>query len=259
MNYFLIFLILILLIILAMIGHKEIINVLGGFDYIEELGINEKEAILFIPGLGNGHESFNWDDVDEETVFKTGWERNDGIQKPLSKNFRTFSFDPPGIRKSDGSVPFKISDYCEYIHKLTEKLNKPFTIIAHSIGCIVARVYYDMYPEDIKRMIFLDPTPDFILDEMEKPDYYTKKGGKYDIVKGYIDMVNRSRHQIPDKIPKDLVYVIYNTEDNDDRKDSQKKYIEEHFKNIINYNNKTHFMHVTDQKQTLKDILSILD
>jgi pimeloyl-ACP methyl ester carboxylesterase len=210
-------------------------------------GGNHLPTVVFIPGLGNGKESFNWDTVDEELATKMNIPRNSGIEKPISSITKTISFDPPGIN-NESPVPNTIEEYCKFVHEL---VGDDIIIVAHSIGCVLANKYSEMYP--VIGMLFLDPTPDFILDDMAKPDFYKKSGGKYDIVRKYINLFAGQKQR-----PNQNARVIYNTEDEDGRKELQSKYITENYKNILNVHNKTHFIHLTDPDLVIDEIKELL-
>ena len=239
-------LLIIILVIAVILAALVVIVKLNRFQKMINGG-NQLPTVVFIPGLGNGKESFNWDTVDEELATKMNIPKNSGIEKPISSITKTISFDPPGIN-NDLPVPDTIEDYCKFVHEIA---GDNIIIVAHSIGCVLANKYSEIYP--VIGMLFLDPTPDFVLDDMTKPDFYTKTGGKYDIVRKYINLFAGQKQH-----PNQTARVIYNTEDGDVRKELQHKYINENYKDVLNVYNKTHFIHLTDPGMVIDEIKRIL-
>ncbi|QYB17676.1 hypothetical protein PV-S19_0312 [Pacmanvirus S19] len=205
-------------------------------------------TVLFIPGLGNGRESWNWNEASDELVNKMKIPRNSGIESPASKFANVITFNPPGIN-NELSVPDSLDNYCKYIHELIGD-QTPY-IVAHSIGCVIANRYAELYPTN--RMLFLDPTPDFVLNDMSKPDFYTKSGGKYDITKKYINIIAGHKQTI-----KPSTRVIYNLDDNDPRKELFKEYIENNYSDTIELKNKSHFIHLIEPELVVEEIRKLI-
>ncbi|SIP86059.1 Alpha/Beta hydrolase [Pacmanvirus A23] len=211
-------------------------------------GGDSQSTILFIPGLGNGRESWNWNTASDELINKMKIPRNSGIESPVSEFANVITFNPPGIN-NELSVPDSLDNYCKYIHSLTSE-QTPY-VVAHSIGCVIANRYAELYPTN--KMLFLDPTPDFVLNDMSKPDFYTKSGGKYDITKKYIDMIAGCTQRVSPS-----TRIIYNLDDNDPRKKLFKEYIENNYSNTLELKNKSHFIHLVEPKLVIEEIRKLI-
>jgi len=192
-----------------------------------------------IPGLGGGRDSFNWNEAPQELVDKMQIPRNVGIAPVLNRIGDVIDFDPPGIGNAE-AVPATLDEYCAWIHAKCK--TTPY-IVAHSIGCVVANRYCQLY--GAAGLILLDPTPDWLIEQMRDPEYYTKHGGKHDIVRKYIDILTNT---IVTPTCKNTL-VVYNTQTGDKNAEKQREYINCAFSvvdaEVINVHDKTHFMHLT--------------
>ena len=208
---------------------------------------------MFFPGLGNGKESFNWELASDEIVEKIHIPRHIGIQSQLSAD--SLSFDPPGIN-NEIPIPKTVDEYCKWIKNLADSyLKHEIIIVGHSLGCVIARYYQKLYPDNIKKVFLMDPTPDFVLSSVKDPSWREKRSYKQ------IEMIINSYDSIPPVSEEfaNITYVHYNIDDADPRKELFKEYIEKNFKNITNHKNKTHFIHLTASDEIVTAIKEIMN
>jgi pimeloyl-ACP methyl ester carboxylesterase len=214
--------------------------------------------ILLIPGLGNGLETWNWrmaDPVLNEKLNKLFiLPEGPTIEELLNDRFTTYSFTPPSFNKE-----FTILDYINWIRNVVfdnlidpatgirKKIPKPFYILAHSIGCIVAAKYTELYPNEVIKLFLIDPTPPYILNNLT----YTK----LNTTATYVTMFKLIKEW---HYPLEKTYVLFNTQESDIGKDEQIKYIYSTFlsENIVQVMNQTHFVHITNPRLVNKFIFS---
>src|SRR5436305_109528 len=56
------------------------------------------------------------------------------------------------IRATYTAIARELHDLVEHEHVAT-----PFLFVGHSLGGALARVYYAMYPKDVRAIVFIDP------------------------------------------------------------------------------------------------------
>jgi pimeloyl-ACP methyl ester carboxylesterase len=81
------------------------------------------------------------------------------VQKELSKFTRVCSYDRLGLGWSDlGEMPRTVRKDAQDLHQLLQKSGEkaPFILAGHSYGGYIARVYYDMFPENIAGIALID-------------------------------------------------------------------------------------------------------
>jgi len=116
------------------------INIGGRHLYVECAG-KGKPTILFESGLGDGCSA--WDSV---------W-------KQLSSITSVCRYDRAGIGKSDpAQLPRTSREVVADLHTLVNKLElaHPLVIVAHSFGCIHARLFTQEYPNKVAALVLLD-------------------------------------------------------------------------------------------------------
>lgn len=127
------------------IRHKKIINF-----YNRRIRFNKYRkntpSVIFIAGLGDSHET---------------WKK---VQDRISEETSTLSYDRAGIGKSqDVAVPRTCCDLVEELSELVQALDveKPYILVGHSFGGLVARLYTSLYPLDICGMVLVDAAPEY--------------------------------------------------------------------------------------------------
>jgi len=98
-------------------------------------------SVILIPGMGS---------------ISSAWEN---VQKPLSKNWRTCSYDRDGLGWSEDSGQVRDVDIAaDRLNQLltSMKISPPFILVGHSYGGMVARVFADEYPEKVSGLVLVD-------------------------------------------------------------------------------------------------------
>lgn len=116
---------------------------IGGRQLYFECAGKGTPTILLESGLGDGCDS--WDPV---------WEKLTAITSVCR-------YDRAGIGKSDPTqTPRSSQEVVADLHSLLDKLGlaMPLVIVAHSFGCLHARLFAHQYPEKVAALIFLDST-----------------------------------------------------------------------------------------------------
>lgn len=99
-------------------------------------------AIVFLTGIGPGMEDFS------------------GLQKQLSKKFRTLAYDRSGYgRSEENRAERNLENTVSELKALLAKLlqNESFILVAHSRGASVARFFAHERPGSLKGMVLVDP------------------------------------------------------------------------------------------------------
>lgn len=93
------------------------------------------------------------------------------LQSELQQYARTVSFDYAGFGWSETTeVPRTIDNLTNELHELLKKSNQssPYVLVAHSLASLEALRYAQLYPDEVKGIIFLDGgSPNFYLDYPE--------------------------------------------------------------------------------------------
>ena len=112
-----------------------------GKVYLEQWGDNSKPSIILIHGLG--------DDGIKDWRF---------LAPVLAKSFHVIAFDLPGFgRSGKDNELYSPDNYARLVDWLaTHYARRPFTLIGHSMGGVIALSYATMYPGDLKQLILVD-------------------------------------------------------------------------------------------------------
>jgi pimeloyl-ACP methyl ester carboxylesterase len=113
-------------------------------------------VVIFENGMGSSMDA--WKSIpDEVSTFAT-----------------TFCYDRAGLGKSElSSNPRTIPNMVEELREALRKQNlqPPYIYVAHSMGSYVARYFAMTYPEEIKAILLVDPSPDKMYDEYSEEEY----------------------------------------------------------------------------------------
>ncbi len=100
---------------------------------------SSKETIILLHGSGQSH---------------VVWSLT--AQYLSDQNYNVFSIDLPGHGNSEGESLKSIEDMAEWLNKIVIKLNiKDLNLIGHSQGCLIALEYANMFPSNLKKLIFI--------------------------------------------------------------------------------------------------------
>jgi len=97
-------------------------------------------------------------------IFEAGWEVGghlgwNTIQNEIAKETYTLSYDRAGILRSESSdEPRTCTNVSEELHLLLtkERVEKPYILVAHSLGGIFMRCYVKKYRDEIAGIVFVD-------------------------------------------------------------------------------------------------------
>ncbi len=118
----------------------------GGFNLHADIqGIADagQPTIVFDAGGGEDH---------------TPWQAAE-VQQTIAQYALTISYDRAGMGQSDESgLPKTAAEQARQLHVLLENsgLPKPYLLVSHSITGFNARLFADLYPEDLFGVVFVD-------------------------------------------------------------------------------------------------------
>ncbi|HJT16207.1 MAG TPA: alpha/beta fold hydrolase [Thermoanaerobaculia bacterium] len=90
----------------------------------------------------------------------------DGVIPDIAKIARVFAYDRAGLGGSD-----LVAGERSYVQLMTElhellqheKVPPPYVFVGHSYGGLLARVFYRLYPAEVKGIVFVDPMNEVLL------------------------------------------------------------------------------------------------
>ena len=110
-------------------------------------------GIVFIHGLG-GNMSFYTPVLAELNLAK---------EDQLQYTSLLFDLEGHGLSPTKATSKLTIQSYADDIQGLIETLNLPtengITLIAHSMGCLIASLFASQHPDLVKRLILIGPPP----------------------------------------------------------------------------------------------------
>ncbi|MGE5406935.1 MAG: alpha/beta fold hydrolase [Methanosarcina sp.] len=106
------------------------------------------------------------------------------IPDTIALSAKVFLYDRADIGKSDTSrqkrtIPNMVQELKSLLNH--EKINPPFILVGHSLGGYITRYFCSTYPEDIKGLLLLDPSPEAYWEGMSNEDLanYIKGGTEW--------------------------------------------------------------------------------
>lgn len=151
---------------------------IGGYGLNVKVGGQGKPTVIFESGQGGGYS--DWANVQPE----------------IAKITRTFSYDRAGLGGSDKSkLPRTALNQVKELHELLKncKIKGPYIIVAHSIGGLNARLYADVYQNEVAGIVFVDASHEEMLNilaskaseqyEAMKTQFSSSEGGFEDLLK----------------------------------------------------------------------------
>jgi pimeloyl-ACP methyl ester carboxylesterase len=112
------------------------------------------------------------------------------VMHELADTFRLIAPDLPGFGESDDTEPYTLPHLVEWLASFKKTLDLPkMMLIGHSFGGALAIHYTLSYPEDVKRLLLMNPA---ILAGELLPDYVKRLG----IALGLVDL-GTSLSQLP--------------------------------------------------------------
>lgn len=184
-------------------------------------------TIVFINGLGDPPEVWNsvCDGLPDETTFTSDW---------------------PGFGKNSGDLlPKTPRDTADLLHMRLEKTNarRPFVLVGHSGGALIALVFQDRFPNDVKGVVLVDPTPKFVIDT--PPAVWPADIPLTE--RHFMQMFSEFREQIPyDQLQKRDITAIIDVRDDKPRDKIKLEEARKLYPKIVETHNATHWIHKTN-------------
>ena len=126
---------------------------IGGYKlFLSSMG-RKKPAVILESGFGEGG-------------TRSGWEI---VQKKVSKFAKVCLYDRAGLGLSDeGPGPRTTIQIAEELHALlrVSHIEPPYILVGHSMGGLHIQTYAMLYPGEIAAMVFVDPSPEEIIDTL---------------------------------------------------------------------------------------------
>ena len=122
-------------------SHRIEEPVFKGRAVVYEAGKEHKRTILLVHGLGNkGAGDF---------ADHASW---------LARSYHVLAVDLPGFAQSDkASAVYSPANYAAFLKHVVDLFaRKPFALLGHSMGGVLALRYASTYPEDIDRLVVVD-------------------------------------------------------------------------------------------------------
>lgn len=122
-------------------GKQQFVEIRGKKQYYLSKG-NGEPVIVFVSGLGPTMDDFA------------------GIQNKLSKNNRVICYDRAGIGNSESyNNERNLENISSELKELVDAigLNKPFLLVGHSRGALIARYFVNKHPDKVKGLVLIDP------------------------------------------------------------------------------------------------------
>lgn len=122
-------------------AHRIDEPVLGGHMVVYEGGRGQARSVLLVHGIGEGG-ARDW----RETV---GW---------LQSSYHVVAVDLPGFgASSKANALYSPTNYARVLNQVAERfLRRPFVLMGHSMGAVVALRYAAIYPQDVAQLVVID-------------------------------------------------------------------------------------------------------
>ncbi len=110
-------------------------------------------------------------------IFESGmagtFDEWDRYTDSLSTLATTFAYDRSGIGKSDSAqLPRTIPNMVYELRTelINQGLEPPYILVGHSMGSYISRYFAFQYPNEVKAMILIDPSPNRLYDEYSEEE-----------------------------------------------------------------------------------------
>jgi pimeloyl-ACP methyl ester carboxylesterase len=124
----------------------------------------EKDKLKFVEIKGKKQFYIEKGSGDPVVVFVAGLGASmfdfQEVQSKVSKHAKTICYDRPGIGKSESyNNERNLDNITNELNELVDKigLDKPFVLVGHSRGGLIARYFTSKYPEKVCGLILIDP------------------------------------------------------------------------------------------------------
>ncbi|WP_291576785.1 alpha/beta fold hydrolase [Clostridium sp. UBA4548] len=168
---------------------------IGGYGLNVKVEGKGKPIVIFESGLGGGY---------------SDWAR---VQPEIAKITRTFSYDRAGLGGSDKSKLQRTAlNQVKELHGLLEncKAKGPYIIVAHSIGGLNARLFADVYPNEVAGIVFVDSSHEDMLNifTSKAPEEYEAMKAQFSSPEGTFEDLLKSTDQVREVRKKDALRNI---------------------------------------------------
>lgn len=115
--------------------------VFGGEAVLYEAGLGHERSIVLIHGLGsNAAQDYA------------------GVMQWMSRDFHVVTFDLPGFgASSKHNAAYTPANYVAFVkYVAAHHVRRPFVLVGHSMGALIALRYAAAHPEDVQRLVVAD-------------------------------------------------------------------------------------------------------
>lgn len=123
------------------IQNEKIIDICDNRRLLNKYSRNSIPSVIFIAGLGDSYET---------------WKK---VQDRISQKTSTFSYNRSGIGRSQVASYDLVEELNELL--LALEVEKPYILVGHSFGGLVARLYASLYPLNICGMVLVDAAQEY--------------------------------------------------------------------------------------------------
>ena len=125
-------------------GQERYVNIDGQKFRIKEYGVGDV-TVIFENGMSDSLEAWG------------------SIPDTVATFAHVFLYDRADIGKSDSSrlkrtIPNMVTELKSILKH--ENINPPFILVGHSLGGYITRYFSSQFPDDVKGLLLLDPTPE---------------------------------------------------------------------------------------------------
>lgn len=115
--------------------------VFGGEAVVYEAGLGRPRSIVLVHGMGS-----------------SALQDYDGAIEWLARDFHVVTFDLPGFGASSRqNAAYTPRHYAAFVRHVAERfVRRPFVLVGHSMGGLIALRYAGTYPEDVERLVAAD-------------------------------------------------------------------------------------------------------
>lgn len=131
-------------------GDKGLIKLSNGKSlHVETYGSDGSEPVLFIHGLGGN------------TTFYHPLLSSLKLKDSQTHRSILFDLEGHGLSPTSAESVTSIPSYADDVYSLLRSLSvtRPTTVVAHSMGCLVALAFTQSHPELVKSLVLLGPPP----------------------------------------------------------------------------------------------------
>ena len=156
-----------------------LILLFGFFTYSQEKYVSVGQQKYRIKEFGFGEMTVIFENGMSDSLEIWG-----SIPDSVSKNARVFLYDRADIGKSDTSrlertIPNMVDELRSILKN--QNISSPYILVGHSMGGLIVRYFASVYPDEVKGLLLLDPSPESFWNSMSKRELkkYIKGGTEW--------------------------------------------------------------------------------